>query len=87
MRGYHQKVDSKLEDDLRIPEENKRVAQYDLAYADEELREEIVSARENKYIVDDHTIISHKIRKETADSRILSAKDEILRNIAHQGIV
>ena len=78
-RGYHQKVDSKLEDDLRIPEENKRVAQYDLAYADEELREEIVSARENKYIVDDHTIISHKIRKETADSRILSAQDEILR--------
>ena len=78
-RGYHKNVDGKLKDDLRVPEEKKREAQYDLAHADEELREEIVAARENKYIIDDHTIISHKMRKETADTRIFFAQKEISR--------
>jgi len=78
-RSYHTQVDGQLVSELAVPEKKKKEAQYDLAHADEELRDEIVAARENGYMVDDHTYISHRLRKETADSRISSAQKEIGR--------
>lgn len=76
-KGYHTKVDGKLKSDLVVPQRKKDEALHDKHYADADLREAIVAAREDGCMVDDHTYISHHIRKETADARIASAQNEI----------
>ena len=78
-RGYHSQVDSQLQTEIELPKKKKAEAQHGLAYADEELREEIVAARENGYMVDDHTRISYQLKKGTADDRIAAAQKEIGR--------
>ena len=77
--GYHAQVDGQIQTELEVPQKKKAEAQHDLAYADEELREEIVAARENGYRVDDHTYISYQLKKGTADDRIAAAQKEIGR--------
>lgn len=78
-RGYHSQVDGQLQTEIEVPKRKKAEAQHDLAYADEELRDEIVAARENGYRVDDHTYISYQLKKGTADDRIAAAQREIGR--------
>lgn len=77
--AYHSQVDGQIQIQLEVPQKKKAEAQHDIAYADEELREEIVAARENGYRVDDHTYISYQLKKGTADDRIAAAQKEIGR--------
>lgn len=76
-KGYHKQVDGKLQSDLVAPQRKKDEALHDKHYADADLREAIVAAREDGCMVDDHTYISYHIRKETADARIAAAQGEI----------
>ena len=76
-KKYHKQVDGKLQSDLVAPKRKKDEALHDKQYADADLREAIVAAREDGCMVDDHTYISHQIRKETADARIASAQGKI----------
>lgn len=76
-KGYHKQVDGKLQSDLVAPQRKKDEALHDKHYADADLRKAIGAAREDGCLVDDHTYISHHIRKETADARIAAAQDEI----------
>lgn len=76
-KGYHKQVDGKLQSDLVAPQRKKDEALHDKHYADADLREAIVSARDDGCMVDDHTYISYHIRKETADARIAAAQGEI----------
>ena len=76
-KDYHKQVDGKLQSDLVAPQRKKDEALHDKHYADADLREAIVAAREDGCMVDDHTYISYHIRKETADARIAAAQGEI----------
>ena len=78
-KWYHAQVDSELKSELEAPQRMLDDALHDKRYADSDLRESIIAAHENGCMVDDHTYISHQIRKGTADARIASAQDKICK--------
>jgi hypothetical protein len=78
-RDYHSRVDDKVFADITISKNNKTEAENILKKADVELRDEYKAARENGYLIDDHIIISHNIKKKTADGKIEASKKELDR--------
>lgn len=78
-KKYHESVDNKLVNDLIEPKENLSEGQTALADSNATLREELIAARENGYMVPDHAYISHDLSAGRANLKIEKAQNEISR--------
>lgn len=78
-KKYHNKVDEELVDKIRIPQTKYNDGQDELACEKRLFREELKTAREDGFRLDDHAYISHSINVEHTNQKINDARTEIYR--------
>ena len=78
-KKYHDKVDESLVKALKGPQIDLDKGQFELADENKSFREELIAARADGFMLDDHAYISHTHTVEYANQKINNARSEITR--------
>ena len=76
-RAYHNKVDSKLCQNLISPKKELARAQAETSSVERDFKQQCIDARENGGIIDQHSLISQQMHYSSAQQRHQSALDKV----------